>query len=152
MKCIVYLDQNNLFFRYKKLDFIKLREYIESKYEIIRATSYNSIDLKNENQKKFLTYLSNNNWRCEIVDISQNSNIDTMLVTDMCNDSNVFDHKVIVLVSGDGDYSYPLNYLCKCGYLVHIIGVKENTSLELLRIADKIDYIEQIPGVVPNNE
>lgn len=148
MKCVVYLDQNNLFHRYKKLDFVQLLNYIKSKYEVVRATSYNAIDTRNDGQKKFVTYMSNNGFRCKIVDINENTNIDNMLTTDMCNDSNTLDHNTIVLISGDGDYSYPLDQLSMSGYKIHVIGPKENTSLELLKVKDDITYIEDIPGVV----
>lgn len=151
MKCVTYLDTNNIFHRYKKLDFVQLLKYISSLYEVERITSYNAIDKSNQAQKKFTTYLSNNGYRCKVVDITEQTNIDNMLTTDMCSDSNTMDHKVIVLISGDGDYSYPLDQLANAGYKIHVIGPKENTSLQLLNIADIHTYLEDIPGVIINS-
>lgn len=150
MKCVAYLDTNNLFHRYKKLDFVQLLKYISSLYEVERITSYNAIDKSNQAQKKFTTYLSNNGYRCKVVDISEQTNIDNMLTTDMCNDSNTLDHKVICILTGDGDYSYPLEKLGDAGYRIHVIGPKDNTSLELLKVCDICTNLEDISGVVIN--
>jgi len=147
-KALVYLDINNLFHRYKKLDFVKLREYIEKSYTIIRATAYNSIDHKNDSQNKFNTYLSNNHYRVEDPDVSVISNVDPMIITQLCSDSNTFDHKAIIVVACDGGYSYTLNELAKCGYIIHVIGAKGNTSLELVKVADRITYLEDIEGII----
>lgn len=147
MKAIVYADQNNLFFRFKKIDHVKLLGHIKDQYNLIRAISYFALDSESDPQNKFVTYLSNNGWKCETVDKDVNSNIDVMLVTDMCNDRYVLDHKVVILLSGDGDYAYALNSLSKAGYFVHVYGAKDYVSLELLKVADKITYIDDIPGL-----
>jgi uncharacterized LabA/DUF88 family protein len=147
-KAMVYLDQNNLFFRYPVLDHVKILEYLNEHHDVIRATSYFALDYKHEGQRSFVNYLCSNGWRCESVDKSINTNVDCMLATDMCNDRHAFDHRVVVLISGDGDFSYPLNTLSKTGFFVHVIGAKDSTSFELRRIADKITYLEDIPGVI----
>lgn len=148
MKAIVYIDQNNIFFRYKKLDFKLLKSWLEKEYDISRITSFTSIDHKNEAQTKFCTYLVNQGYRVEDPDVSVMSNVDPIIITSMCNDAQVFDHNVIVLIACDGGYSYPLNELAKKGFKIHIIGVRENTSIDLLKIADKVEYLENIKGVI----
>lgn len=149
-KAIGYLDLSNISHRYKKekIDYIKLREYISTQYELLRITAYGCIDTHEQNQRNFITYLSNNKYCCEIVDININTNCDLMLATDLCNDSNIHNHKIVCLIGCDGDFSYPLAYLKKCGYFVHIFGSRNNTSLHLLAICDKITYLEDIEGVI----
>lgn len=147
LKTLVYLDQNNLSFRYSKLDYAALLKYLNIHYYIFRATSYYALDHSNELQRKFVTYITNNGWRCETVDISMNTNIDNMLSTDMINDRYNLDHKAVVLISGDGDFGYPLNCLSKAGYLIHVLGPKSVTSRELLRVADKVDYLDDLPDL-----
>ncbi|MDY0198403.1 MAG: NYN domain-containing protein [Tenuifilaceae bacterium] len=147
MKCISYLDINNIFFRHKKLDFKKLKEWIENQYEIVRLNAFNAIDHKNELQVKFNIYLSNNGYKVENYDISLVTNVDPIIITTMCTDALYFKHNVILLVACDGGYSYPLNELSKRGYKIHVVGVKNNTSTDLLKIADNISYLEDI-GVV----
>ena len=147
-KALVYLDQNNLFFRYKKLEFTKLLKYVENEYNVLRATSYNAIDVRQENQRKFVTYMSSNGWRVKAIDIETNTNIDNYINVDMMRDSCNFDHTWIVLISGDGDFSYALQELSNMGFKIHVIAVRENTSFELLKICDKITYLDQIDGVI----
>lgn len=146
---MVYLDINNLFFIYKKLNFAKLTEWLNDQYKCIRVTAYNAIDHKSESQLKFNVYLSHNGYRVIDPDISVMTNCDNMIITDLCTNINDFEHKVIVIVSCDGDYSYTLGELSKKGYIVHVIGAREKTSGTLVNIADYITYIEDIPGIIP---
>lgn len=147
-KAVVYLDINNLFFIYKKLDFAKLSKWLRSKYDCLRVTAYNSIDHKSESQLKFNVYLSHNGYRVIDPDISTMTNCDNMIITDLCSNINDFDHKVIVLISCDGDYAYTLNELSKKGYIVHIIGARDKTSGSLVNIGDHITYIEDIENII----
>ena len=145
---IVYFDINNLFHRYKKLDFIKLREWISRSYNIVRCTAYSAISFSEESQRKFLTYMSNNEFRCQTVDISQNTDCDNIITYELCNDYSILDYSHIIFVLGDGDFFYPLSELSKKGKFIHIIGPKENTSLELLKICDKLTYLEEIKNII----
>jgi uncharacterized LabA/DUF88 family protein len=147
-KAMVYLDINNLFFIYKKLDFTKLSKWLKAQYDCIRVTGYNAIDHKSEGQLKFNVYLSHNGYRVIDPDITVMTNCDNIIITDLCSNIGDFDHKVIVLVSCDGDYSYTLSELSKKGYIVHIIGAREKTSGSLVNISDRITYLEEIPGVI----
>lgn len=148
----VYLDQNNLFFRYKRLDFKKLLDIIKQKVNVTRAISYMALDNKQEAQKKFITYLVNNGWKCNTIDISINTNIDGILISDMMNYYQVSKTDWIVLVSGDGDYSYTLNLLAQNGAKILVIGAKEYISIELLKIADDVLYLESLDGVILDNK
>lgn len=145
---MMYLDINNLFHIYKKLDFIKLNEWINEQYKCIRSTAYNSIDHRNEKQLKFNVYLSNNGYKVIDPDISVLTNCDGMIITDIGFDVNNFNHKVVIIVSCDGGYSYLLNELSKRGYITHIIGAKEKTASSLVNICDYVTYLEDIPGVI----
>lgn len=140
----VYLDQNNIFFRYKKLDFKKLLEVIKKDFNVTKAVSYMAYDNKQDAQKKFVTYLANNGWKCNTVDISVNTNIDGILISDMMNDYQVGKTDWIVLISGDGDYAYTLDLLAKKGARVLVVGAKDYVSIELLKCADLVYYIEDL--------
>jgi uncharacterized LabA/DUF88 family protein len=144
----VYLDQNNIYPIYKKIDFAKLRDYFDALYNVIKATSFNSIDTKNQAQMKFVVYLAHNKWKSEVLDLSISSNIDNILTTNLCHDSNICCHNTIVIISGDGGFAYPLTLLAKSGYKIHVVGCKDNVSIELLKIADKLTYLEDIPDII----
>lgn len=146
--CIVYADINNLFHRYKKLDFVKIRKWIADKYDIVRCNAFNAIDLRNDNQRKFNTYLASNGWRVELSDTNEISNIDTMMASEMIVDSYEFNHNVALILACDNGYSYPSNILSQRGRLIHVLGVKDNTGNCLLRYSDRVNYLEDINGVI----
>lgn len=147
-KALTYLDINNLFFIYKKLDYAKLAKWIQERYDSIRLTAYNAIDHRIESQLKFNVYLSNNGYKVVDPDINVLTNCDNMIITDMSFDANLFKHKVIIICSCDGGYAYTLNELSKRGYIIHVIGAKEKTSSNLVNVSDHITYIEDIPGII----
>jgi uncharacterized LabA/DUF88 family protein len=144
----VYLDQNNIFFRYKKLDFRLLLEYINNDFDVIRATSYMSYDPEQSAQKGFITYMANNGWKCNTISIKDNTNIDHMLMADMMNDFSILSQQWVVLIAGDGDYAYMLDLLSKRGCRVYVIGARGYISLDLLKVADKVKYIEDLDKVI----
>lgn len=148
LKAMMYLDINNLFHIYKKLDFVKLQEWVNKEYNMIRNTAYNSIDHRNPSQLKFNVYLSNNGYKVIDPDISVETNCDNMIITDIGFDCNNFDHKVIIIASCDGGYSYLINELSKRGYIIHVLGAKEKTANSLVNVCDRITYFEDIPGVI----
>lgn len=140
----IYLDQNNIFFRYKKLDFKKILDIVSEQFTIDTATTYMALDNKQDAQKKFVTYMSNNGWKCKTVDISINTNIDVILAGDMINEHHVKPTDWVILISGDGDYTPILEILSVRGTKVMVIGAKDYISLDLLKIANQVLYIEDI--------
>ena len=145
----IYMDQNNIFFRYKRLDFKRFLDKLKEEFNVIKATSYMALDSKQESQKKFITYLANNGWKCFTIDIQTNTNIDGILMTDMMNDYNNVIPDYVILVSGDGDYSYTLDMLSKQGARTYVLGAKDYVSLELLKVADRVEYLESnFPDII----
>jgi uncharacterized LabA/DUF88 family protein len=147
-RAAVYLDQNNIFFRYKKLDFKLLLDYISMDFDVIRATSYMSYDPEQTAQKGFITYMSNNGWKCNTISIKDNTNIDHMLMADLAIDYFNLKLDWVVLIAGDGDYAYLLNSLSKLGVRIHVLGARGFISLDLLKVADKVTYIEDLQKVI----
>lgn len=147
-KACIYADINNIYHRIKKLDWKLLKEWLESQYEIERLVAYNSIDHSNQAQIKYNTYLSVNGWKVEDPNCNAMSNVDPIIITHMVNDASNLKHNTIVLIGCDGGYWYPMSELSKKGFKLHTIGCKDNISYDLLRISDKITYLENIDGVV----
>lgn len=145
---IVYLDLNNLFHRWKKIDFQKLKKELSKTYEIVRITAYTAINLQEESQRKFIVYLVNQGYKVTTIDLTENTDVDSIIICDMINDANSkLEYTDVVFVGSDGDFSYPLSLLSRKGYKINIIGCKDNTSLELLKCADSIECIENY-GVI----
>lgn len=148
LRACLYVDQNNLFFRYKKLDFKKLYQKLSDEYDIVRAVSYMAIDSNSDSQKKFITYLSNNGFKCVTIDINDNTNVDHILIADMSNDFRTLHPEVIILASGDAHFAYNLGLLSSHGARIVVIGAKDFVAYELLKVCDSIKYIEDFKDII----
>ncbi len=144
----IYIDQNNIFFRYKKLDFGKLLKELKKEYDVIRAVSYMALDKNADSQKKFITYLSNNGYRCETLDLSDDTNIDHILIPNLVNDFQRLKPKNIILLSGDAHFSYALNLLSQQGARTTVIGARNFIAYELLKVCDDVKYLEDYDGII----
>lgn len=147
---IICVDQNNIFFRYKKLNFKRMLDEISEQYHVLKATSYMALDQESDSQKKFITYLSNNGFKCVTVDIGQDTNVDHILIADMTNDFKNMNPDTVILVSGDGHFAYALDLCSKQGAITNVIGAKEFISFDLLKVANNIKYLEDFTGVIPS--
>lgn len=147
----VYVDQNNIFFRYKKLDFGKLLRDLKKDYDIVRAVSYMALDKNSDSQKNFITYLSNNGYKCETLDLTDNTNIDHILIPNIVNDHQNLNPDFIILISGDAHFAYALNLLSQKGARISVVGARDYVSYELLKICDNIKYLEDFKGIILDN-
>jgi len=148
---IMCIDQNNIFFRYKKLNFKCLLDEVNKKYDVIKATSYMALDQDSDSQKGFITYLCNNGYKCVTIDIGQDTNVDHILIADLTNDYKNLKPDAVIIVSGDGHFAYALDLCSKQGAITTVIGARDFTSLELLKIADNVQYLEDYSDVIPKN-
>jgi uncharacterized LabA/DUF88 family protein len=147
----LYIDQNNIFFRYRKLDFSKLLKMLNLEFEVMRATSYMSLDRDSDSQKKFITYLSNNGYKCETIDLSEDTNIDHILIPDMIYGATNLKPDYVILMSGDAHFAHALNQLSGRGFRTMVIGARDYVAYELLKVCDSIKYIEDFKGVILDN-
>ena len=150
LTCICGIDINNIFHRHRKLDFARLKEALSEHYDIIRCTAYLAID--KDSGKGFLTYLSNNGYKVEDVDKNVETNIDHILIPDMMNNMITLEADVCCLISGDEHFAPMLSILSGKGKLIHVVGASENIASPLLKIADRISYLENIQGVIPEEK
>jgi uncharacterized LabA/DUF88 family protein len=143
----VYLDVQNVYMRYKKVNFANLLTNLKEQFNIKRATAFTAVDKTNQSQKSFLTYLSSNGWRVNTVDLNTNSNIDNMINCDCMLETVQLKPDWVILIAMDGDYEYLLDSIRRKGVRVIVIGAKENISLELRMVADRIIFLESIEGL-----
>lgn len=146
-----YIDQNNIFFRYKKLNFAKLLKELNKEFDVMRATSYMSLDGASDSQKKFITYMSNNGYKCETIDLSEDSNVDHILIPDMLLEAQNLAPSYVILMSGDAHFAYTLKKLSERGYRVIVVGARDYIAYELLKVCDSIKYIEDFKGIILDN-
>jgi len=147
-RACIYIDQNNIFFRYKKLDFKKLLDYFKIDFEVVKAVSFMSLDNDSESQKKFITYLSNNGYKCETLGLDEDTNIDHILISNLINDFHNLSPDVVIAITGDKHFAYSLDLVAKQGARTIVVGARDYIAYELLKITDQVKYLEDINGVI----
>jgi uncharacterized LabA/DUF88 family protein len=109
----VFVDVANLYYAARgqdvDVDYVALLKHATKGRDLIRAYAYSGLDPENENQKKFLDFLSKNGYRVVAKDIRKfgdgrvKANLDIELVVDLFRLAERMD--VAVIVSGDGDFA-----------------------------------------------
>ena len=150
LRAIVYLDQKEIVSDYEKIDYSRLLSYINAEYDVVRATSYLSLDAAKKSDEAFMVKLRNCGWRCEtnVCSISTNAIITSNLMNDKLNS----DHKAVVVMSGHQELDYPLDFLAKAGYRVHVICRRDKLSINLIKVADKVTYLEDIDDIMSTRQ
>ena len=111
----VFVDVANLYYAARgqdvDVDYVALLKHATKGRDLIRAYAYSGLDPENENQKKFLDFLTKNGYRVVAKDIRKfgdervKANLDIELVVDLFRLADRMD--VAVIVSGDGDLPPP---------------------------------------------
>lgn len=154
-RTIVYIDGSNLFAMAKALDFTidykRLSIYLlETFGDIVRVNYYTAIPPSDQHSPimpmiDWMDYNGYNvitktmsQWTSEDGRVKIKGNMDAEMVTDMCLGKDRLDH--IVLISGDGDFTYPIERLKDYGIRVTVIGTVRSSppmiSDRLRRSAD----------------
>ena len=160
----VFLDGSNFFYLQKDclrwfIDPKKLLDFIGKRGEIVDATYYASTDPNNEKQSGYLKALYHMGFAVEQKPIKlytqsdgsekHKANLDIEIVLDLFNTIDTYDEAV--LISGDTDFSRPLQILRARGKQFLVLSTKGFISNEMRQIAgmhyldfaDIRDYIEK---------
>lgn len=146
-KAIVYLDQNYINNNQHRFNHNEVLYHLRMQYDVIKIKGYVTADLSDKKQYNAVRNLWKTGISCSMLNKTFYANVITHLVTDMCYDRYLFDHKAVILVSGDQDYSYPLQTLSNAGYIIHVCGYKDSMADMLSERRYKITYIEDIPNI-----
>jgi uncharacterized LabA/DUF88 family protein len=141
----VFVDVANLYYAARgqdvDVDYVALLKHATKGRDLIRAYAYSGLDPENENQKKFLDFLSKNGYKVVAKDIRKfgdgrvKANLDIELVVDLFRLADRMD--VAVIVSGDGDFAPAIRALQDEGVRCEVISFKPNTSSDLFAVADE---------------
>jgi uncharacterized LabA/DUF88 family protein len=157
MKCAVFIDGNNVFHSARdlhvKVDYAKLVDILVPKdHKLLYAYYYTGVDENNSDQHKFRTWMKRNGFRVVEKPLETDSsgktraNLDLEIVTDMMALADRLD--TIVLVSGDGDFVYPLALLAQKGLRIEVAGFRSTThnyaSHKLIDAADKFTDLTKL--------
>jgi uncharacterized LabA/DUF88 family protein len=151
----LFIDVANIYYAARgqnvDVDYIALLKHATKGRDLIRAYAYSGLDPENENQRKFLDFLSKNDYKVVHKDIRKfgdgrvKANLDIELVVDLFRLQDRMD--IAVIVSGDGDFASAIRALQDVGVRCEVISFRPNTSSDLIAVADEFTDIMKITGI-----
>jgi uncharacterized LabA/DUF88 family protein len=151
----LFIDVANLYYSARgqevDVDYVALLKHATKGRDLIRAYAYSGLDPENENQRKFLDFLSKNGYKVVSKDIRKfgdgrvKANLDIELVVDLFRLADRMD--IAVIVSGDGDFASAIRALQDVGVRCEVISFRPNTSSDLIAVADEFTDIMKILGI-----
>ncbi len=149
MRCAVFIDGNNIFHSARQLgfelDYARLLTFLVGEdRELLRAFFYTGVDEGADRQRGFLHWMRRNGFRVvqKAVKIerdgTRSANLEVEITTDMLSYADKLD--LVILVSGDEDFAYPLTALAQKGIRVEVAGFRSAMANRVMDIADR--YIE----------
>ncbi|MEH1863849.1 MAG: NYN domain-containing protein [Nostoc sp.] len=148
LKVGIYCDFQNVYLSQELanslLDFANARGSL-----VIRRVYYNSLF---ENQASAKDNLQLIGFRCEDVTCSLKNSADNQLKSDLIDDVyNNHSPEIFILVSGDGDFANPIQFLQDKDKNVIIFAQRGNVKQRLKNLADEFYFVDQLPQLVGNN-
>ena len=164
----VFVDAANIYMNGgQKMRYDVLRHYAQANGMIQRLNSYMTFDAERSQTDReyharatgwqdlvrsfgFHTTIQDVRWSTD-PDTGRKyakANADIHLVVDMISQANNLDH--IILVTGDGDFVRPIQYLRNMGCRVEVVAF-ENVSQDLRKEADVYTSGYMIPELLPTN-
>lgn len=141
----VFIDATNIIYGTSyygwKMDFKKLYKYLISRYKAKAVYYYAGVDNKNNKQLNFYEKLADFGYRLRLVPVKvfsdghKKADVDSRMTFEIMKLDNKFDKAIIM--TGDGDYYWVLEYLIKTKKLVKLISHSRNTARELKKLFGK---------------
>ena len=140
----VFIDTQNMYYSAKyvhesKVDFGAIVEDAVENRRLIRAIAY-VVRTKTEEEQPFFDALLNlgiETREKELMEYSsghKKADWDVGLTIDVVRMLDMLD--VVVLVSGDGDYTYLVDYVKSRGRILEVMSFRETTSAKLIDVCD----------------
>ena len=151
----MFVDVANMYYAARgqdvDVDYVALLKHATKGRDLIRAYAYSGLDPENENQRKFLDFLTKNGYKVVSKDIRKfgdgrvKANLDIELVVDLFRLADRMD--IAVIVSGDGDFASAIRALQDKGVRCEVISFRPNTSSDLMAVADEFMDIMKVASI-----
>ncbi len=156
-KVKVYIDGANVFYTQKKLgwfvDWSKLKDFIESKKEVVEWRYYTGLMDNDEKMQKYLRHLDKIGFIAVTKPLKKikigedgkfiyKANFDVEITVDILLDKFKLDE--IIILSGDSDFVYLIKKLKDLGLKTSVYSSKKTISWELKILGCNITYFEKI--------
>jgi len=152
-KTLVLIDGANLFFtsssKHLNIDFPSLIQFFQKNTSLINCSFYTAFNPEDEKQLTFLEYLKSLGYNLNTKPIktfsecSKKGNLDVEISVDAVLQNS--EYKILVLVSGDGDFTYLLEKIRNLNKKVIVLGVGGFVAHSLPEVADSFYFLERIP-------
>lgn len=160
-RCAVFIDGNNLFHSARQagfeVDYARLLPVLVGDRDLLRAFFYTGVDENAERQRGFLHWMRRNGYKVVQKPVklerdgSRRARLEVEIATDLLAYADALD--LAILVSGDEDFSYPVEALAQKGVRVEVAGFRASAANRLLDAADRFieldglaDRIRKEPG------
>lgn len=154
----VFIDIQNIYLTTRevygdgKINFARLREYLESEPNtIVTISAFTCVDPENKDQNSFLNALGLTGYRViskpihRMPDGNIKANMDLEMALEVLSQAPFLDE--IVLVTGDGDFKALVDFLCRGGKVVRVIGPDRLTSPDLIQASHRFINLHRIEGI-----
>lgn len=155
-RLMIFVDGSNLFYTAQMLgieiDYLKLVDSLVNKDKLIRAYFYAGIDLDNALSIGWQFFMKRSGFKMvtkplqTLPDGSKKANCDVEMAVDMVTMLDSFDTAIVI--TGDGDLTYAIQYLVNHGKQVELVGSKMNTKDTLIQAADRFVELECLKTLI----
>ena len=153
----VFIDATNIIYGTSyygwKMDFKKLYKYLITRYKAKVIYYYARVDNSNIKQLHFYEKLTDFGYKLRLVPVKKFSDghkkadVDSRMTFEMMKMDKKFDKTVIM--TGDGDYYWVLEYLLKNKKMVKLISHNKNTAQELKKLfGNNFTTLDSIKDIV----
>lgn len=131
---IIYGAQNNGW----RMDFAKLANYLRTRFEAAKILYYAGVDNENIKQLKFYEKLQQFGYELRLVPVKtfkdgkKKADVDSRMTFEIMRYFPVYDRTVIM--TGDGDFYWALEYLISRKSKTFLISHRQNTASELKKL------------------
>lgn len=156
---IVFIDGSNIYFAQKKmgkkLDWVRVKRFIEDKYHILEFRYYVGIRLHDQKMKKFLYKLEKIGFQVITKQVKilideqghrlEKANFDVEITGDVLKNLDKVD--VVILFSGDSDFAYLIKLIHEEGKKLIVFSSSRTIAWDLKLAADGYFLLEHLPSL-----
>lgn len=154
-KTLVLIDGANLYFAAQSkrwnIDFNNLYNWFADNTNLVETVYYTAFKPDDVKQNEFISNLETSGYTVhkKPIKVFTDSTIKGNLDVEICVDTmkQIFNFQILVLISGDGDFTYLAQTLESMGKKVIVIGVGGFMSYELQEQADNYFLLDRIKTV-----
>lgn len=157
-RAVVFIDGSNMYFAQKKInkwfDWVKVKEYLETNYQVIEFRYYMGIRKNDNKSEPFISKLKKIGFTVItkplkiIIDESGKKTEKANFDVEITGNCLMYpkDFELLVLLSGDSDFAYLKKLINKQNRNMVVYSTRRTLAWEL-KLAAKCFYIEEIKGL-----